>query len=57
MRVRYREDGEEKERTFPMDDKAALSTFLTTADVVKLHSQEATLEEIFLHVTGKELTA
>lgn len=57
VRVRYREGGEEKERTFPMDDKAALSAFLTTADVVKLHSQEATLEEIFLQVTGKELTA
>ncbi len=57
VRVRYRENGEEKERTFPMDDKAALSAFLTTADVVKLHSQEATLEEIFLQVTGKELTA
>lgn len=57
VRVRYNENGEEKERTFPMDDKAALSAFLTTADVVKLHSQEATLEEIFLQVTGKELTA
>lgn len=57
VRVRYREGGEEKERTFPMDDKAALSAFLTTADIVKLHSQEATLEEIFLQVTGKELTA
>ncbi|MEN6419106.1 MAG: ABC transporter ATP-binding protein [Clostridiaceae bacterium] len=57
VRVRYREGGEEKERTFPMDDKTALSAFLTTADVVKLHSQEATLEEIFLQVTGKELTA
>ncbi len=57
VRVRYREGGEEKERTFPMDDKAALSAFLTTADVIKLHSQEATLEEIFLQVTGKELTA
>lgn len=57
VRVRYNENGEEKERTFAMDDKAALSAFLTTADVVKLHSQEATLEEIFLLVTGKELTA
>lgn len=57
VRVRYRENGEEKERTFQMDDKAALSAFLTTADVIKLHSQEATLEEIFLQVTGKELTA
>mgnify|MGYP000854519460 CR=1 FL=1 len=29
----------------------------TKADVIKLHSQEATLEEIFLQVTGKELSA
>ena len=57
VRVVYREGGEERERAIPMDDKAALSSFLTTADVIKLHSQEATLEEIFLRVTGKELTA
>ena len=53
----YREAGQERERAIPMDDKAALAAFLTTADVIKLHSQEATLEEIFLRVTGKELTA
>lgn len=52
----YREAGEERKRTFALDDRAALAAFLTTADVVKLHSQEATLEEIFLRVTGKELT-
>lgn len=57
VRVIYRENGEEHERAIPMDDKAALAAFLTDADVVKLHSQEATLEEIFLRVTGKELTA
>jgi len=57
VRVFYREDGAEKEKTFSMDDKEELSKFLTTADVIKLHSQEATLEEIFLRVTGKELTA
>lgn len=57
VRALYREDGKEKEKTFSMDDKAALSEFLTKADVIKLHSQEATLEEIFLRVTGKELTA
>ena len=56
VRVVYREGNEERERAFPMDDKAALSAFLTTSDIVKLHSQEATLEEIFLRVTGKELT-
>lgn len=52
----YREAGEERKRTFALDDRAALAAFLTTADVIKLHSQEATLEEIFLRVTGKELT-
>lgn len=57
VRVRYRENGEERERTISMDDKAALSAFITAAEVVKLHSMEATLEEIFLRVTGKELTA
>ena len=57
VRVVYREGNEERERAFPMDDKTALSAFLTTSDIVKLHSQEATLEEIFLRVTGKELSA
>ena len=56
VRVRYRENGEERERTFPLDDRAALTQFLAKADIVKLHSQEATLEEIFLQVTGRELT-
>ena len=56
VRVRYRENGEELERIVPLDDCAALTQFLATADIVKLHSQEATLEEIFLQVTGRELT-
>lgn len=57
VRVTYRESGEECEKTFSMDDHAALSAFLAAADVVKIHSGEATLEDIFLQVTGKELTA
>lgn len=57
VRVVYREGDEERARAIPLDDKAALAAFLTTADVIKLHSQEATLEEIFLRVTGKELSA
>jgi len=57
VRVTYRENGEERDKTFSMDDHAALSAFLAAADVVKLHSGEATLEEIFLQVTGKELSA
>ena len=56
VRVLYRENGAELERLFSMDDKEALSTMIRTTDVVKLHSQEATLEEIFLRVTGRELS-
>ena len=57
VRVLYRENGAEQERLFSMDDKDALSALIRATDVVKLHSQEATLEEIFLQVTGKELSA
>ena len=57
VRIVYRKDGEEHERVIPMDQRKELTAFLAEADVVKLHSQEATLEEIFLRVTGKELTA
>ena len=57
VRIVYREGGEEHERVIPMDQRDELTAFLAKADVVKLHSQEATLEEIFLRVTGKELTA
>ena len=56
VRVLYRENGAELERLFSMDDKDALSAMIRTTDVVKLHSQEATLEEIFLRVTGRELS-
>lgn len=53
--VLYKESGEEHTKTFDMNDTAALAAFLPTVALVKLHSQEATLEEIFLRVTGKEL--
>ena len=56
VRVLYRENGAEQERLFSMDDKDALSALIRATDVVKLHSQEATLEEIFLRVTGRELS-
>ena len=35
----------------------ALVAFLAHNNPITIHSQEATLEEIFLLVTGKELTA
>lgn len=53
--VFYGENGKEKTKSFDMDDPRALADFLLNINPVKIHSQEATLEEIFLHVTGKEL--
>lgn len=55
--VLYREGGTEKRASFGMDGGAALASLLSSAEVIKVHSQEATLEEVFLRVTGKELTA
>lgn len=53
--VVYNEDGGEQSRVFDMNDRTALSEFLLKVSPIKIHSQEATLEEIFLLVTGKEL--
>lgn len=55
--VLFREGEEEKTETFELSDRQALADFLLRIDPIKVHSQEATLEEIFLLVTGKELTA
>ena len=57
VNIVYREGQEERERVFPLNQREELTAFLAQADVVKLHSQEATLQEIFLRVTGKELGA
>jgi len=54
--VIYRENGEEKSKAFDMEAREDLSSFLAKVELIKLHSMEATLEEIFLRVTGKELT-
>lgn len=53
--VVYDETGNERTKSFDMDDRAALAEFLLSVNPIKIHSQEATLEEIFLRVTGKEL--
>ncbi len=55
--VLFREGEEEKTETFELSDRQGLANFLLRVDPIKVHSQEATLEEIFLRVTGKELTA
>ena len=57
VRVVYVRDGAEAEKTFDLDDGRVLSEFLLETTPIKIHSQEATLEEIFLRVTGRELTS
>lgn len=58
--VEYREDGDVKKETLApakAEDKARLHRILDTCEIVTMHSKEATLEEIFIKVTGKGLTA
>ncbi len=55
VRVSYAEDGAEKAKFFDLNNRGALAEFLRDTSPIKIHSQEATLEEIFLLVTGKEL--
>ena len=53
--VVYEESGRNASKSFDMNDPGALAAFLPSVNPIKIHSQEATLEEIFLLVTGKEL--
>lgn len=53
--VVYGTPGGELTRSFDMNDRRELSEFLLSINPIKVHSQEATLEEIFLRVTGKGL--
>lgn len=56
VHVVYAEQGEERTRTFALEERHALAAFLEQVEPIKIHSQEASLEAIFLRVTGKELT-
>ena len=51
------QNGQEVETYFDLKQPQAFSDFLREHEVIKVHSMEATLEEIFLRVTGKELKA
>ncbi|SNS17949.1 fluoroquinolone transport system ATP-binding protein [Anaerovirgula multivorans] len=55
VNVSYNDSGKELSKSFEMSDKTALAEFLTGINPIKIHSQEATLEEIFMRVSGKEL--
>ncbi|MDF2519604.1 MAG: ATP-binding protein [Clostridia bacterium] len=56
--VEYIEDGKSKKETLSMVDagqKQRLNDLITRCKVETMHTQEATLEEIFIKITGKEL--
>jgi len=58
VRVEYRENGETRSREFPLGGLADQDGFLDVLrghEVQTIHTLEATLEEIFIRVTGREL--
>jgi fluoroquinolone transport system ATP-binding protein len=57
--VEFRDDGRLAQRKFPLDGLADNAEFLDTLRhnyVETLHSQETTLERVFIQVTGRALT-
>lgn len=56
LRVEYRENEELRSKTFPLDGPAPeLAALLDSGRVETIHSQEASLEEVFVRVTGARL--
>ncbi len=53
----YEQDGELKAASFPMEDREALAQMLLKITPIKIHSQEASLEDIFIKVTGRRLSS
>ncbi len=59
VRVEYFENGGTARRDFPLDSlggDADFAELLRTRPIETMHTQEATLEEIFIKVTGRSLT-
>lgn len=59
VRIEYRSDGTLAEQTFPLTDlgdNEAFRALLQSGQVETIHTAEATLEDVFLEVTGEELT-
>jgi fluoroquinolone transport system ATP-binding protein len=58
VRVTYRVNGQVEQQEYSLDDLADNVDFLTTLRnnrIETIHSQETTLEQVFIRVTGKEL--
>jgi fluoroquinolone transport system ATP-binding protein len=57
LRVVFSDGGSEKEQVFALDDVSSIASCISSAQIIKMHTQEASLEQIFLLLTGKELSA
>jgi fluoroquinolone transport system ATP-binding protein len=58
VRVEYRRNGQSEEQFFPLEQLGGNEKFLTILrddGVETIHALEATLEEIFIEVTGRSL--
>jgi ABC-type multidrug transport system ATPase subunit len=58
VRVRYRRDGEVVEATVPLDDGTGgerLRGYLDREDLLTIHTEEATLEDVFVEFAGRRL--
>ena len=58
LMMRYHSDGELVEEELPLEDAQAggrIQEILASYDVLDMHTEEATLEDIFIQLTGKKL--
>ena len=58
FKVRYHEDGRVREDELPLGNEGTgprIQEILAGHDVLDMHTEEATLEDIFILLTGKKL--
>ncbi len=58
LKMRYHKDGELAEEEFSLDDRqtgSRIQEIIAGYDVLDMHTEEATLEDIFIQLTGKKL--
>ncbi|MBA7679554.1 Fluoroquinolones export ATP-binding protein [subsurface metagenome] len=58
LKVRVREKGKVVEKELPLDEKKVAKDIINlfaNEDIVTVHTAEATLEEIFIKITGRRL--
>ncbi|MBN2026808.1 MAG: ABC transporter ATP-binding protein [Actinobacteria bacterium] len=58
LKMRYHKDGELAQEEFSLDDRQAgshIQEIIAGYEVLDMHTEEATLEDIFIQLTGKKL--